>query len=55
MTQTPAHDWLRPALEKLLAEAAQAGIDRTVAIAVLTDLITGEGFNPTHIATDIDA
>ncbi|WP_419730418.1 hypothetical protein [Lichenicola sp.] len=55
MTDTPAHDWLLPRLEQLLTEAAQAGIERTVAIAVLTDLITGEGFNPTHIATDIDA
>ena len=55
MTQTPAHDWLRPRLEQMLTEAEQAGIERTVAIAVLTDLITGEGFNPTHLATDIDA
>ena len=55
MTDTPAHDWLRPKLEQLLTEAETAGIERSIAIAVLTDIVTGVGFNPTHLATDIDA
>jgi hypothetical protein len=39
MSQTPGHDWMRPRLEALLAQAEQAGITREVAVAVLTDLI----------------
>ena len=54
-TATPAHDWLRPRLEQLLAEAEGEGIERTVAVAVLTDLVTGAGFNPAHLAGDVDA
>ncbi len=55
MSDTPAHDWLLPRLEQMLTEAETAGIERTIAIAVLTDMVTGPGFNPTHLATDIDA
>jgi hypothetical protein len=55
MTDTPAHDWLLPRLQQMLADAEAAGIERSIAVAVLTDLVTGEGFNPTHVATDIDA
>ena len=55
MSDTPAHDWLRPRLEQLLAEAEAAGIERSIATAVLTDLVTGAGFNPAHLAGDVDA
>jgi hypothetical protein len=46
MTQTPAHKWLYPKLTALIAEAERTGIARDVAVAVLTDLITGPEFNP---------
>ncbi len=46
MSQTPAHDWIRPRLDALLAAAAQAGIAREVAIATLADLIEGPAYNP---------
>jgi hypothetical protein len=55
MTATPAHDWLQPRLEQLLMEAEAAGIERSIAVAVVTDIITGAGFNPTHLASDVDA
>ena len=42
---TPGHDFLLPRLTALVAEAETAGIARDVAVAVLTDLITGPGFN----------
>jgi hypothetical protein len=37
----PAHDWFRPKLVTLLAEAEQAGYARDVAEAVITDLMNG--------------
>jgi hypothetical protein len=46
MTTTPAHDWLRPRLARLLADARTAGIPYDVAVAVLIDLATSETFNP---------
>lgn len=55
MSDTPAHDWLKPKLDELLMQAEAAGIERTIAIAVLTDIVTGAGYNPTHLSTDIDA
>ena len=55
MTDPPAQDWLRPRLERLLADAEAAGIERSIAVAVLTDIVTGEGFNPGHLASDVDA
>ena len=55
MTDTPAHDWLRPRLQRLVAEAEAAGIERSIAVAVLTDLVTGEAFDPGHLAGDVDA
>ncbi len=55
MTDTPAHDWLRPRLQQLVAEAEAAGIERSVAVAVLTDIITGDGFDAGHLAGDVDA
>ena len=42
---TPAHDFLLPRLTALLDEAAANGIARDVAVAVLTDLVTGPAFN----------
>lgn len=41
MPDITAHDWFRPKLVALLAEAAQAGYQRDVAEAVITDLING--------------
>ena len=49
-SDTPAHDFLQPALVALLDEAAARGISREVAVAVLTDLVTGPEFN--HAAPD---
>jgi hypothetical protein len=37
----PAHDWFRPKLVALLAEAEEAGYARDVAEAVITDLMNG--------------
>ncbi len=42
---TPAHDFLLPRLAALVREAEAQGIEREVAVAVLTDLITGPQFN----------
>jgi hypothetical protein len=42
MPLMPAHDWFRPKLVALLAEAEQAGFAGDVAEAVITDLINGE-------------
>jgi hypothetical protein len=46
MTETPLHDWIKPKLTALLAEAEQAGFNRDAAVAVIIDLITGPAFNP---------
>ncbi len=45
MTSEPLHDWLRPRLRALVAQAEAAGFDRQTVIAVLIDEITGPGFN----------
>lgn len=55
MSDTPAHDWLKPQLEKLIEEAEANGIERTVAVAVLTDLVTGPDLAGGHLAGDTDA
>ena len=44
-SDTPAHDFLQPALVALVGQAVAKGISREVAVAVLTDLITGPDFN----------
>ncbi len=44
-SDTPGHDFLLPRLGALVAQAEAHGIDRQVAVAVLTDLITGPEFN----------
>jgi len=41
MPDISAHDWFAPKLTALLADAAQAGYPRDVAVAVITDLING--------------
>ncbi len=41
MPQTSPHEWLRPKLSALVAEAEAAGIARDVSVAVITDLING--------------
>jgi hypothetical protein len=46
MSNTPAHDWLRPRLAALVHDAERAGFDRQTVIAVLTDLITAPPYNP---------
>ena len=38
MSTTPLHDWLRPRLDLLFAEANAAGFEREAALAVLTDI-----------------
>lgn len=37
-----AHDWFRPKLQSLMAEAAAAGFAADVSVAVVTDLVNGE-------------
>ena len=44
-SETPAHDFLLPGLVALVQEAQSRGIARDVAVAVLTDLVTGPQFN----------
>lgn len=56
MSATPVHDWLRPRIERLLEEAAANDIERSVAVAVLTDIVTDVGFDTgAHLANDVDA
>jgi hypothetical protein len=45
MSDTPAHDWLRPRLAELVRQAELAGLERSTVIAILTDLITAPPFN----------
>ena len=40
MTESP-HQWFRPRLTALMAEAEAAGIARDVSVAVITDLVNG--------------
>ncbi len=44
-SDTPGHDFLLPRLTELVRQAEANGIGREVAVAVLTDLITGPQFN----------
>ncbi|MBE7213157.1 MAG: hypothetical protein INR65_19260, partial [Gluconacetobacter diazotrophicus] len=52
---TPAHAWLRPRLEALVAEAGTAGITPDVAVAVMNDILTDADFATGHLASDTDA
>jgi hypothetical protein len=45
MPQISPHDWLRPKLDALVAEAEAAGIERGISVAVITDLINGPPFS----------
>ncbi len=45
MSQTPLHDWLRPQLDRLVAEAANAGFEREAVLATLTDLATAADYS----------
>ncbi len=54
-SDTPAHDFLLPRLEALLGEAQAQGIARDVAVAVLTDLVTGADFNTALPDPDADS
>jgi hypothetical protein len=51
MPQASPHDWLRPKLSALVAEAEAAGIDRGVSVAVITDLINGPPFSASALET----
>ncbi len=44
MTEISPHDWFRPKLMALVAEADEAGIGRDVSVAVITDLINAPPF-----------
>lgn len=52
MSQTPLHDWLRPRLDLVLAEAGRAGFDRQAVLAVLTDLATSPAYNEAPLPTE---
>lgn len=52
MTDTPAHDWLRPKLAELVRQAELAGFHRDVVVAVLTDLITTPPYVVPESASD---
>jgi hypothetical protein len=41
MPQSEAHAWFAPKLRALLSEARQAGYQRDLAVAVITDLVNG--------------
>ena len=41
MPSTPAHEWFKPRLEALLAQAAEAGYAPDLSQAVITDLVNG--------------
>ena len=45
MTDIAPHDWFRPRLSALVADAAKAGFATDVAVAVITDLINGPPFS----------
>jgi hypothetical protein len=45
MSETPAHDWLRPRLTELVRQGELAGFDRQTVVAVITDLITAPPFD----------
>lgn len=52
MAEASAHAWMLPRLRDLLAEAEKAGIARTVAVAVLIDLIDSQEFDRAKPAPD---
>ncbi len=42
---TPVHSWVLPRLNALIAEAVKHGMNRQVVVAVITDIVTGPGYN----------
>ena|ERR1700712_1128155 len=42
---TPIHDWVRPRLDNLLAEAIGKGMDRDAVVAVMTNIVEGPDYN----------
>jgi len=52
MPDISPHDWLRPKLAALMAEAQAAGIARDVSVAVITDLVNGPAFSVGPPETD---
>jgi hypothetical protein len=54
MPDISPHDWLRPKLAALMAEAEAAGIARDVSVAVITDLVNGPRFSVGPTETDED-
>jgi hypothetical protein len=52
MSDSAPHDWYRPHLQALVAQAAQAGFAADVSVAVITDLINGPEFSPGEPAAD---
>ena len=54
-SDTPGQDFLLPRLSELVRQAEANGIARDVAVAVLTDLITGPQFNDAVPDADADA
>ena len=52
MQDSSPHAWLRPKLTALVAAAADAGIARDVAVAVITDLINGPDFAAGAVRTE---
>jgi hypothetical protein len=54
MSESPPHDWFRPRLVALVAEARQAGFAQDVSVAVITDLMNGDLFTVAAPAPDED-
>lgn len=53
MPTTPVHDWVKPRLDALVAEAVKSGMEREVVVAVLTDIVEGPGYNQA-VTTEAD-
>ena len=45
MSNSPVHEWLTPRLRALVRAAEEAGFQRQIVVAVITDLITGPAYN----------
>jgi hypothetical protein len=52
MSEVAPHDWYRPKLDALVAEAEAAGIARDVSVAVITDLVNGPGYSEAPLKTE---
>ncbi|MDG6094304.1 hypothetical protein LOC54_04130 [Acetobacter sp. AN02] len=53
MTATPAEDFLKPGLKKLVSDAAAAGITPDVSVAVLLSLLDTMDFGPQVAAESV--